>query len=456
MQIFSKNLFQLITKIHHLNRVHVSSDMTKAFKIIKNNYKNCKIYSFKSGSKVGLWTIPKSWEVINAYLKDSKNKIILDYKKNPLCLWSYSDSFKGKVTFKELLNHIIYSIKKPKATIFHFRLQYRHWEKQWGFSIPYKKFLKLNKKSSFYINIKTIKKNSELNGLEQTHEGIYKQSILFVGHLDHPFTTNDGLAGCISGHEILKKIEKVKTKMTYRMLSSVEIIGSIFYAKKKIKNKNIINALFLGMPGADSNLAYNMSFYGKSYSDDIFDYLGKTYNFKINKFREGPGNDEIAFDAPGVKIPCGSFTREIFKNYHTDFDTPKNLNKQNFLEYQNILLSFINIVEKNSLVIPASDGLTCLSHPKLNLYLNAQFSQITDPDKNNFIWNFLPKTKKNDDRLFIKLNALMDYLCAMQYPETTLNISRKLRLPFDLVDYYTDLLKGKKIIKKRWHKFFKS
>ena len=77
MQIFSKNLFQLITKIHHLNRVHVSSDMTKAFKIIKNNYKNCKIYSFKSGSKVGLWEIPKSWEVINAYLKDSKNKIIL-------------------------------------------------------------------------------------------------------------------------------------------------------------------------------------------------------------------------------------------------------------------------------------------------------------------------------------------------------------------------------------------
>ena len=65
--------------------------------------------------------------------------------------------------------------------------------------------LKLNKKSTFYVNIKTVKKNSNMNGLEQVHEGFYKQSILFVGHLDHPFTTTDGLSGCISGHEILKK-----------------------------------------------------------------------------------------------------------------------------------------------------------------------------------------------------------------------------------------------------------
>ena len=232
MQILQKKLLQLISKMHYLNRVHVSTDMTKAYNIIKSNYKNCKIYNFKTGSKVGFWEIPKSWEVINAYIKDSKNKIIVNYKKNPLCLWTNSESFKGKITFKKLLNHIIYSKEKPKATLFHFRLQYRHWEKKWGFSIPYKKILKLNKKSTFYVNIKTVKKSSVMHGLEQTHKGIYKQSILFIGHLDHPYTTNDGLAGCLVGHEILKKLENVKTKITYRMLSSVEIIGSVFYAKK--------------------------------------------------------------------------------------------------------------------------------------------------------------------------------------------------------------------------------
>ena len=45
---------------------------------------------------------------------------------------------------------------------------------------------------------------------EQVHQGTKKESILFVGHFDHPQMCLDGLVGCLAGHEVLERLKGKK------------------------------------------------------------------------------------------------------------------------------------------------------------------------------------------------------------------------------------------------------
>ena len=49
---------------------------------------------------------------------------------------------------------------------------------------------------------------------EQIHLGKNKDSLLLVGHFDHPQMCLDGLVGCLAGHEAISRIKKIKTKLT--------------------------------------------------------------------------------------------------------------------------------------------------------------------------------------------------------------------------------------------------
>ena len=48
----------------------------------------------------------KNWNVKEAYIKDKNNKILVDYKVNPLHLWSYSKSFNGEIQRRFIETHL--------------------------------------------------------------------------------------------------------------------------------------------------------------------------------------------------------------------------------------------------------------------------------------------------------------------------------------------------------------
>ena len=217
-----------LNEIWHLNRVHVSKEMSLAYRILKKYYVNLKIFGYKTGKKCEGWVIPPSWEVKTGTLKDPKGKVIADWHKNKLSLWCYSPSFKGKINLKNLNSKILSNPKKPSATTFHFRNQYNFWKKEWGFSLPYKTHKKL-KKGKYSVNIKTSFNAGKLEMAEDVHRGKSDDSFLFVGHFDHPQMCLDGLVGCIAGHELIRRLKDQQTKLTYRALSTVEIIGSVFF-----------------------------------------------------------------------------------------------------------------------------------------------------------------------------------------------------------------------------------
>ena len=56
---------------------------------------------------------------------------------------------------------------------------------------------------------------------------------------------------------------------SYRMLSTVEIIGSVFYAKYHAKKNKVKQALFISTPGAKQNISYQQTFSKNNQIDKI-------------------------------------------------------------------------------------------------------------------------------------------------------------------------------------------
>ena len=454
-----KNALQ---EIWRLNRVHVSKEMSIAYRLLKKYYNDLKIISFKTGEKCGDWIVPPSWDVQKGVLKDPKGKIVSDWHKNKLSLWTNSVSFKGKLSKKDLDNKILSNPKKPEATTFHFRNQYNFWNKDWGFSLPYKIHKKL-KTGKYLVDIKTSFSKGRLEMAEDVHIGKNKDSFLFVGHFDHPQMCLDGLVGCLAGHELIKRLKKKKTNLSYRMLSTVEIIGSVFYTKHFAKKNKVKQAVFISAPGARQNISYQQTFAKNNPVDKITIHALKSLDlkFKTYDFRKGViGNDEIAYDVGGVNIPCGALARSPFYSYHTDLDTPSGISWKNFEETLLVLEEMVHIFESNSVLHRNFKYLPRLSSEKNNLYLSPDKLSGISGNSLKYQKKLLKDIPKNTKDIIIKNTHKFNYLmnCISNMCEgnnTILDIATHTDLPFRFIENYINLWIEKKLITKTWKHPFK-
>lgn len=449
-----KNYKDLLKKLTPMNRVHIGEETRKAYKILKKFYPKSKYLRFSSYEKYNYWEIPPEWEVDYARLIDEDGQVIVDYKRDGfLSLFSYSPSFHGKVRLHELNKHLFSNPLLPDAYPFYFRNMYNFRNAVWGFSIPYNKRKNL-KKCEYSVEIKTSFKKSELEMLEDTVHGKLKDSILMVGHFDHPAQCADGLMGCIAAHEIIKRLrQKEKTKLTYRALSTIEIIGSVFYSKF-VKKKKIKEGLVTALSGIKGPLVFAKSLNENSYIDRVFShllsYIKKT---KVVGFRDAVGNDEIAFDVHGVNVKCSSLMRWPYKYYHSDLDNFDKFNESSFENYIDIIMKAIHVIENNYIIKLNIKGLPKLASKELSLYISPdsmsgmiQESNELEKKINKIYTN---NNKKNND--LKKLNKLMILLPGLANGKNTiLDVSERCSLPFELVEIYINLWTEKKLLKKIW------
>ena len=94
-----KKFLSLARELWPLNRSLTGVGVRQTLAILQKYNKSLKILKFKTGTKVFDWTIPKEWFVKNAWIKDYKNKKIVDFKKNNLHLVGYS--FPIKIYFRK-------------------------------------------------------------------------------------------------------------------------------------------------------------------------------------------------------------------------------------------------------------------------------------------------------------------------------------------------------------------
>jgi len=419
---------------HYLtNRAFITDDYDECLRYIDENVLPLKYHKYTSGKEVwNSWVVPKKWIVNRAFI-EKDDEVIVDFNDHPLHLISYSDPFEGRISLKELKEHLHFHPKLPDAIPFHFRLNYRPWDSEWGFCVS-KKFYDELDDGMYYVKIDTTFEDGKLKVAEHHLEGEKEDTILLIAHLDHTGMADDDLSGVAVGLEVMNKLmEKEKTRYSYKLLIVPEMLGSAAYLEEheSLPDKTKYG-IFLEMLGNKNRLALQKSFEENTILDKIAEYLLKRDNgdHKIDKFRNIICNDEILFESPGYEIPTISISRYPYPEYHTHLDNPSIISEEKLQEAVEYVLNILDILEKDFTPLRKFKGIPSLANPKYDLYI--------DPGQ-----PALEGTVIVSENLKLFRDYIFRYL---EGDRSVFEISEIFDLPFDFVHEYLTKFKEKNLI----------
>lgn len=429
-------MINILKKIDGLFITPVSSGADKQNKILCQELP-FKVLEYKSGSEHNGWRVPQKWEVAKAEIR-KKGQLIYNGQKHPLGVIGNSQSFKGGISLAELKNHLYYFKPRPNEIIYHCHQYCRPHCKLWGFSMPYSLYKKLTP-GKYEVNLQTTHTPGRMKVLEYTHKGKSDKTIIFNAHNCHAAQLNDGPSGYVVLIELFKKLKKLKTRYTYKLIIAPEHLGTVFYLANlpRTEINNFKLGLFLEMVGHNNpKFALQESFNGDSLIDKIAHHTLKHYSrgYWSDGYRKIVGNDESVWEAPGYEIPMVSLSRcksreFTYLQYHLSSDNIKIIKNDKLKETVDIVSRMIDVLEKDCYLKRKFTGLISLSNPKYDLYIMSG----TDPS--------LKPVGDMENRA--KWYNLMDRLPRyMNENFSILDIAVEHNLPFDEV--YNYLLKFKK------------
>lgn len=340
-------MYSLAEKLYPICRSITGNGVRKTLSILKEVYP-LKIYEVPSGTQVFDWTIPKEWNIKDAYIETSSGERIVDFKKHNLHVLGYSTPVDKTVSLGELLQIVYTQPDQPDAIPY----VTSYYKERHGFCMSENQKKSL-KEDNYHIVIDSEIKDGSLSYGEIIIPGESEKEVFLSTYICHPSMANNELSGpCVAIHLAKWLSELPKRRYTYRIIFIPETIGSITYLSRNIDvlKKNVIAGFNLSCVGDNRTYSYIESRYGNTLADKVAknilqyhypDYV--TYSFLKR------GSDERQYNAPGVDLPVCAICRSKYgeyPQYHTSADdlsfiSPEGLNGA-FEVYQKCILALEN------------------------------------------------------------------------------------------------------------------
>ncbi len=411
-----QEIYSFIEEAYPICRSITGNGVRETLNIIKNKV-SIKITEIPSGTQVFDWTIPKEWNINDAYVKNSKDEKIIDFKKSNLHVMGYSSPINKKMGLNELQEHLFTLPEYPEWIPF----IASYYTENWGFCLSHNEYNNL-KEDIYEVVIDSSLTDGFLTYGEYFIKGKTDKEVLLTSYICHPSMCNDNLSGPAVIANIAKKLTGRKLKYSYRFLFIPETIGSITWLSLNEKNvHNIKYGLVATCCGDEGISTYKRSRIGNAEIDVIVEKVLKdsSENYKIIDFFP-TGSDERQFCSPGFNLPVGSLMRSMygagFAEYHTSADDI-NFVKPNSLEDTfNKYMDVINIIENNEKYI----NLYPKCEPQLGkrgLYRKIATKYVTEMH-NSILWvlnysdgkNSLLDIANKSDLSFSNIKAAADIL----------------------------------------------
>jgi len=398
-----------------------------------------RLHRFKSDDTYNGWLVPKNWYVKKAEIRRG-GKLVFDGKSHTLGVARYSKSFHGSMSWEELKPRLVTRPDLPGAYVFHCMWQYRPWAADWAFSVPYHVFADLGP-GRYEVDLQTEYSSGEMLVAEHDKKGRSDKVIVFHSNSCHPHMANDGFAGTALLIRLFQWLAGMDTYYTYRLVIGPEHVGTIFYLRDmpEAELNRIVCGVFEEMPGTMGPIKAASTFLGGHVLDHAFANTVRHYTkeYALVPWRQGAGNDETVWEAPGYEVPFVEVTRsedlmQPYLEYHTSLDAPALMNVAQLEEFLVVLQKVIGVLEGNARVYRTFDGLICLSNPSYDLYMERKDPAIA---KN------LPE---DSEKWGCLLDAILRYFDGSM---TILDIAEKHDLPFERVLDYVRRFEEKGLVR---------
>ena len=355
-------MHDIIVKLYPICRSITGNGVRKTLDIISEQIPLEK-YEITTGTEVFDWTIPKEWNINDAYVKKSNGEKIIDFQKSNLHVLNYSVPVHKTISLSELKDHLFTLPDQP--VLIPYRTSYYY--ENWGFCIPHNQFLQLEEDEYEVIIDSTLEDGSLTYG-EYFIKGESDDEVLLSCYTCHPSMCNDNLSGVALLTFLAKHLKNLSLHYSYRFLFIPETIGAITWLCRNEHNiKKIKHGLVVTCVGDPGILSYKKSRRGNTEIDQtVMDVLKNSGDdYKIIDY-EPIGSDERQFCSPGFNLPVGTLQRTFapFPEYHTSADNtnfvqPKYL-ADSFSKYFEVILkleeNFGKFYSKNNEELPEIDS----------------------------------------------------------------------------------------------------
>ena len=320
-------IYALAKELWGLNRSITGVGVRATLGIIKRYLSDLSIHGVASGTQVFDWTVPKEWEVEDAYIINPNGDKICSFNKNNLHLVGYSTPIDLVLTLDELKNHL-YSLPDQPTAIPYVTSYYRS---NWGFCISQDELDKLEE-GEYRAVIKSRLFEGVLNYGELIIEGDSKEEIFLSSYICHPSMANNELSGpTVLTYLATWLLSQKRLRYSYRIVFIPETIGSITYLSKHHRQmkENIVAGFNISCVGDDRAYSFLPSRSGNTQSDIIAQHVLKWIDPQYQRYTwSDRGSDERQYCAPGIDLPIASICRTkygSYPEYHTSLDDLENV-----------------------------------------------------------------------------------------------------------------------------------
>lgn len=283
-----------------------------------------------SGTRVFDWTVPKEWNIRDAYIKNARGERVVDFRRSNLHVLNYSVPVRRTLSLAELRPHLFTLPERPDW------IPYRtsYYAEAWGFCLAHRDFLALED-GDYEVCVDATLEDGHLTYGECTIAGEREDEILISCHSCHPSLANDNLSGIALATALARHVLTGRPRLSYRFLFIPGTIGSITWlARNESTATGVKHGLVLSCVGDRGGITYKRSRRGDALVDRAAAHVLRHAGEHSTILDFVPyGYDERQYCSPGFDLPVGCFMRTPngrFPEYHTsaddlDFVTPASL-----------------------------------------------------------------------------------------------------------------------------------
>ncbi|WP_245975607.1 DUF4910 domain-containing protein [Amycolatopsis palatopharyngis] len=314
-------MHDLVRRLYPLCRSITGDGVRRTLDIVSEQIP-LRVHEVPTGTPVLDWTVPREWNIRDAYIADGAGNRVVDFAESSLHVVSYSVPVSATMTLQQLRPHLHTLPEHPSW------IPYRtsYYAPDWGFCLA-QNTLDAMPEGDYDVHIDSTLAEGLLTYGEYVVPGQVADEVIVSCHVCHPSLANDNLAGIAVATALATGLSYQSPYYTYRFLFIPGTIGSITWLARNFEHvARIRHGLVLACAGDRGALTYKQSRRGDAEIDRVLRHLLHSSGRPHEIVEFSPyGYDERQFCSPGFDLGVGSLTRTPhagYPEYHTSADNP--------------------------------------------------------------------------------------------------------------------------------------
>jgi aminopeptidase-like protein len=312
-------LYNIVRDLYPICRSITGNGLRQSLRLLQR-HAPLSLHEVASGTQVFDWTVPKEWNIRDAWIKNPKGEKVVDLNRSNLHVLNYSVPVRSTMSLAELRPHLFTLPEQPDW------IPYRtsYYKETWGFCLSRRQFDGL-RDGTYEVCIDATLAPGYLTYGEFKIQGTTDAEVLISAHSCHPSLCNDNLSGMAVAARLARCLARVPLRYSYRFLWIPGTIGAIVWlALNEGLLAKIKHGLVLSCVGDPGHFTYKRSRRGKAEIDRAVEHVLKESGVGFNILDFTPyGYDERQYGSPGINLPVGCFMRTPngkYPQYHTSAD----------------------------------------------------------------------------------------------------------------------------------------